>query len=329
MKTNASFLGLVISGCLALAAGCGKNENSPPAPPEPAKPPTPAAASAAGNPDVASRVQPATNAAVATPKTEAAESQALPPTAPAPAPAAPAKVAAPTNAPGAVASVKSTLTTLAQDQVAAGLQEALGKGLQHAIAQLGREGGFLTNVNVRIPIPEKLQKVETALRAMKQDKIADDVITTFNHAAEQAVPAAGGVFVDALKQMTVDDAKAILSGPNDAATRYFQQATQTNLYAAFYPIVQKATEASGATAAYKTFLAKANVGNIGQRLGNLGNAISGALLDKDALDIDAYVTNKTLDGLFKMVAEEEKQIRQNPAARTTQLLQTVFGALKK
>jgi hypothetical protein len=207
-----------------------------------------------------------------------------------------------------------------------GLEDALGKGLQQAIAKLGHDGGFLTNLNVRIPMPEKLQKVETALRAMKQDKLVNDFVTTMNHAAEQAVPEAGAVFADALKQMTIEDAKSILAGPNDAATQYFQKTTKTNLYARFYPIVQKATVKTGVTAAYKNLMEKASGTT---SLGSFGSALEGALGDKDSLDVDAYVTNKAMEGLFKMVAEEEKQIRLNPVARTTDMLQKVFGALKK
>jgi Protein of unknown function (DUF4197) len=227
---------------------------------------------------------------------------------------------------GSVGQPKATLAGLSQDQMVQGLEDALAKGLQQAIAKLGHDGGFLTNLNVKIPMPEKLQKVETALRAVKQEKLADDFVTTMNHAAEQAVPEAGSVFTDALKQLTIDDAKSILSGPNDAATQYFQKTTQTNLYARFYPIVQKATEKTGVTAAYKSVMEKANVG---QSLGSFGSAISDSLLGKDSLNIDAYVTNKAMDGLFKMVAEEEQRIRQNPVARTTDMLQKVFGALKK
>ena len=207
-----------------------------------------------------------------------------------------------------------------------GLKDALAKGLQQAITGLGHDGGFLMNLNVKIPMPEKLQKVETALRAMKEDKLADDFVTTMNRAAEQAVPAAGSVFADSLKQMTIEDARSILAGPNDAATQYFQKTTQTNLYALFYPIVQKATAKTGVTASYKALMEKANVTQV---LGSLGSTLGGSLLGKDSMDIDAYVTNKAMDGLFKMVAAEEQQIRQNPMARTTDMLQKVVGALKK
>ena len=136
---------------------------------------------------------------------------------------------------GAVGQAEATLSALSQDQMVQGLKDALAKGLQEAIANLGHDGGFLTNLNVRIPMPEKMQTVEKALRATKQDKLADDFVNTMNHAAEQAVPEAGSVFADALKQMSIEDARTILSGTNDAATQYFQKTTQTNLYAKSTP----------------------------------------------------------------------------------------------
>ena len=220
-------------------------------------------------------------------------------------------------------STNTPLSALSQDQMVGGLKDALGNGLQHAIATLGHAGGFLTNLDVKIPLPEKLQTVEKTLRALKQDKLADDFVATMNHAAEQAVPEAASVFGDAVKQMTIDDAKTILTGPPDAATQFFRRTTQTNLYARFLPIIQKATARTGATAAYKNMMTKVSGnGALGGALGGLANNYLGA----DALDVDAYVTNKTLDGLFKMVAEEEKSIRENPIARTTDLMQKVFGA---
>jgi hypothetical protein len=219
----------------------------------------------------------------------------------------------------------SALAALSTDQVTQGLKDALATGLQHAVATLGQNDGFLTNLNVKIPLPPQLQKVESTLRAMNQGKMADEFVETMNHAAEQAVPMAASVFVDAMKQMNIEDAKAILTGPDDSATQYFKRTTSTNLYAKFYPVVQTATAKTGVTAQYKALVAKASVtksfGSFGASLGNMG-------FDPASLDIDAYVTNKALDGLFKMVADEEKQIRQNPVARTTGMMQKVFGALK-
>lgn len=222
-------------------------------------------------------------------------------------------------------STRSGVAGLSGDQMIQGLKGALANGLQHAVAGLGHDGGFLTNLNVRIPMPEKMQKVERALRTMKQDKLADEFVATMNHAAEQAVPEAAGVFADALKQMTIDDAASILNGAKDAATQYFQRTTQTNLYARFHPIIQKATEKAGVTAAYKNLVAKASVG---RGFGGFGSAAGGLLPDPESMDLDAYVTRKALDGLFAMVAAQELQIRQNPAARTTELLQKVFGSLR-
>lgn len=215
----------------------------------------------------------------------------------------------------------AALGALSEDQVVAGLKEALGKGLQQAVAQLGREGGYLNNLNVKIPMPEKLQTVEKTLRTLKQDKLADDFVTTINRAAEQAVPEAAGVFSDAVKQMTIADAKNILTGTNNAATKFFRRTTQTNLYARFLPIVQKATAQTGATATYKNMMNKAGATSLGGALGGL--------IGQDALDLDAYVTTKALDGLFKMVADEEKKIRENPVARTSDLLKQVFGSVTK
>jgi hypothetical protein len=330
MKNQIKVMCLAVGSLLALAAGYGKTENAAPPTKEADKPtsaikaePTPqpetvvALTSITATPEAAQTLP---DWAVKTADTEAAPVKAV---------ALKSVDVTTTTADKPQADVGQAQTTLAglsQDQMVQGLKDALAKGLQQAIAELGHEGGFLTNLNVKIPMPEKLQTVEKALRAVKQDKLADDVVTTMNHAAEQAVPEAGGVFADTLKQMTIEDAHSILSGPNDAATKYFQKTTQTNLYTKFYPIVQKVTGQTGVTAAYKKLTDKANVA---QGLGSFGSALGGVLPGKDSLDIDAYVTTKAMDGLFKMVAAEELRIRQNPVARTTAMLQKVFGALKK
>ncbi len=222
------------------------------------------------------------------------------------------------NAP---ATASAALGALSNDQMVSGLKEALGNGLQRAVSQLGKDGGFLNNLNVKIPMPEQLQTVEKTLRTLRQDKLADEFVATLNHAAEQAVPEAASLFGDAVKQMSITDAKTILTGTNNAATEYFRKTTQTNLYARFHPIVEKATAQTGATASYKNMMSKVSSAN---PFGGLGG-----LLGKDTVDLDAYVTNKALDGLFKMVADEEKKIRENPVARTSDLLKQVFGAVAK
>jgi hypothetical protein len=130
------------------------------------------------------------------------------------------------------------------------------------------------------------------------------------------------VFGDAVKGMSVADAKAILTGPNDAATQYFRRVTQTNLHAKFLPIVKTATDKTGVTSSYKRLVATASGGSY------LGS-FAGGLLKPDSLDIDDYVTDKALDGLFKMIAAEEKAIRENPMAQSSGVLQKVFGAVGK
>ena len=213
---------------------------------------------------------------------------------------------------------------LSADQVTAGLKEALGKGVSNAIVSLGHSDGFLTNMAVRIPLPGKLQSVENALKLAGQGHLVDDFVASMNHAAEQAVPVAAGVFGDAIKQMSIADAKAILTSTNDAATQYFRRTTQTNLYAQFLPIVQKATGSVGVTAQYKAMMAKFDAANsLGSMFG------SKSKITFDAADIDSYVTKRALDGLFLMVAAEEKSIRSNPVARTTDLLKQVFGTTNK
>ena len=207
-----------------------------------------------------------------------------------------------------------SLADLSSDQVTSALKEALGQGLQHAVASLGQPGGFLTNVNVKIPLPDKLQTVEKTLRAIGQGQLADQCITTMNQAAEQAVPAAADVFVSTMKGMSVDDAKGILNGPPDAATQFFRKSTEAELTQKFLPIVQQAMTKCGATAAYQQVLNKARAAS--------------PFFSDPSLDLNAYVTGKTMDGLFKMVADEEKRIRENPVARSTDLLKSVFGAIR-
>ena len=213
---------------------------------------------------------------------------------------------------GASPAGTAATSALSNDEMIAGLKEALGKGTQYAVNNLGKEGGFLNNANVRIPMPKSLAWVEKTLRTLRQDKLADEFVASMNHAAERAVPEAAAVFGDAIQQMTLEDARGILSGPDDAATQYFRNTTSDTLTAKMRPIVEQATTATGVTSSYKNMMSRA---------GGMTSLLSG-----DATDLDGYVTEKTLDGLFLMVAEEEKRIRQNPLARSTDLLKKVFGS---
>ncbi len=214
-------------------------------------------------------------------------------------------------------SSNTALAGFSQNQVAQALKDALGKGVQTAITNLARPGGFLSNAQVRIPMPEKLATVEKTLRTLKQDKYADEFVTTMNRAAESAVPEALPIFADALKSMTIADAKKLVSGGNDSATQFFKDKGGKAIQEKMLPIVKQATEKTGVTAAYKKLLDQAGGGS--SFLGKIG-------FNTASLDVDSYVTQKASDGLFKMIANEEKRIRENPAARTTELLQKVFGA---
>jgi hypothetical protein len=205
----------------------------------------------------------------------------------------------------------ATTGALSQDEMVAGLREALQQGTRFAVNQLGRKDGFLGDARVRIPMPDSLQWAEKSLRTVGQDRLADEFITTMNRAAEQAVPEAAALFGDAIRSMTLEDARAILNGPDDAATRYFQDRTGPALAEKMLPIVREATASAGVTASYKQMMSRA---------GGLGGLLGG-----DTTDLDGYVTGKALDGLFLMVAEEERRIRENPLARGSELLRKVFG----
>lgn len=225
--------------------------------------------------------------------------------------------------------LSGALAALPQDQAVTGLKEALAKGLTSAVGRLGRDGGFLTNLSVKIPMPSAMQKVESTARTLKQGALVDEFVRVMNVAAEKAVPEAAVVFGDAVKQMSIADAKQVLSGTTNAATTYFRRTTETNLYARFLPIVKKATDSAGVSSAYKKLLDTAGLsGETGKLITGFG-ALTGRQFDPKSLDLDDYVTRKALDGLFVMVGDEEKRIRENPAARTTDLLKKVFGAAAK
>lgn len=210
----------------------------------------------------------------------------------------------------------TTTQSLTQDQMAGGLKEALGKGVTQAVTTLGRQNGFLGDAAVKILMPPSLQKAEKALRTLGQGALADEFITSMNRAAEQAVPEAAAVLGDSIKQMTIMDAKSIVTGGNTAATDYFRRTSETTLRERLLPIVQSATAKAGVTASYKQMSARASK--------SLG-PVAGAMLGAQMPDLDTYIANKALDGLFLKIAEQETLIRQNPVARTTDLLRQVFG----
>lgn len=207
-------------------------------------------------------------------------------------------------------------SNLPNSQINDGLRESLFQGVRRAVDELGRSNGFLGNARVRIPLPSSLQKTEKALRAVGQGRRVDEFVESMNHAAEEAVPVAADVFLDAIKQMSFTDAKNILtSGQEDAATQFFRRTTENRLRSEFRPIVERFTEQVGVTQNYK------------QLVGRYG--FLGQIVGQDASDIDGYVTQKALDGLFLLVADEEKKIRRDPLGQTSKILRVVFGSILK
>lgn len=206
------------------------------------------------------------------------------------------------------------LDDLSNKDAVAGLKEALVKGAGNAVGKLGKADGFLGNDKVKIPLPDSLQKVDGMLRKFGMSKYADELVVTMNRAAEAAVPEAKVLLVKAVKDMSVQDAKGILSGGNTAATEYFRGKTSQPLAEKFLPIVQKATAKVKLADKYNQFAGKAT------RFG---------LVDEKQANLENYVTQKTLDGLFVMMAEEEKAIRADPVGQTSKLLSKVFGAIGK
>lgn len=196
------------------------------------------------------------------------------------------------------------------DHVAAGLKEALTVGTRNAVISTGRVDGFLKNAAIKILLPEKLRGVGKGLRTVGMGQQVDSLEVGMNRAAEQAAPAARQIFINAVKQMTISDARQILSGGDTAATEYFKSKSTAQLTVAFAPIVHKSME---------------NVGVVRQYNKLMQNPLAVEFSQSKDFDLDKYVVSKTMDGLFYMIGEEEKKIRHDPAAQTTALLREVFG----
>ena len=206
-----------------------------------------------------------------------------------------------------------SLDELSSKDAGKGLKEALTQGAGKAVDLLGKPDGFLGNPQVKIPLPSNLQKAEGMMRTFGMGKQADELVTAMNRAAEAAVPQAKTLLVNSVRQMSVSDAKGILSGGDDAATQYFRRTTSGPLAAKFKPMVKTAIAKVGLAQKYDQFAGKA--------------AKFGLVKEEDA-QLENYVTQKTLDGLYLMIAEEEKAIRKNPAEAAGKLAQKVFGALR-
>lgn len=209
-------------------------------------------------------------------------------------------------------SIRETLRggELSEGTIIQGLKEALRIGTGNAVEMVSQVDGYFENPQIRIPLPESVQNVEKILRAVGFGPKVDAFELSMNRAAERAAPEAKSLFLEAIRQMTFSDAKKILQGQDDEATRYFEGKTRGRLHELFKPVVHTAMSEVGVTRSYQELEAKVRSIPFAESL---------------SFDLDEYVTNKGLDGLFSMVAEEERKIRQDPAARVTDLLQEVFG----
>jgi hypothetical protein len=205
-----------------------------------------------------------------------------------------------------------SLNDLSQKDATGGLKDALTQGAQIAVKQLGTPGGFSGNPDVKIELPGQLGKVAKKMKQFGMGAQVDELEASMNKAAEAAVPQAQSLLVDAVKKMSVDDAKAILSGGKDSATQYLSKTSREQIRVKFLPIVKQATDQVGLAKQYNSFAGQA--------------ATLGVLDAKDA-NIEGYVTEQALNGLFEMIGKQEETIRQNPAAAATSLAKKVFGTL--
>lgn len=217
-----------------------------------------------------------------------------------------------TNAPAQTAN-PSALSGISNTDQVSGLKQALKQGAETAVASLSKENGFLGNDRVRIPLPGSLQKAGDLMHTLGMGKYSDDLVTSMNRAAEAAVPEAKTLLVAAVKNMSVSDAKGILMGGNDAATQYFRKNTETALSEKFRPIVANSMQRVKLAEKYDQFAGR------GAKLG---------IVDQKDANLDDYITRKAMDGLFLMMAEEEKAIRANPMQAAGSLAQKVFSAIR-
>ncbi len=199
---------------------------------------------------------------------------------------------------------------VSESDTASGLKEALHIGAENAVKLTGREDGYFGNEAIKIPMPDKLRKLDKGLRRLGQGELIDEFVLGMNRAAEKAAPLAKDIFWDAIKQMDFADAREILTGGDTAATDYFREKTGDQLSEAFLPVVRESMQTVGVTRQYEQMMDRYESVPFARSL---------------SFDVDQYTVDKALDGLFFMLAEEEGKIRTDPAARVTDLLKTVFG----
>ena len=199
---------------------------------------------------------------------------------------------------------------LSEEKITSGLKEALRVGTDNAVRSTGRPDGYFGNEAIKVLMPEKLRTLEKGLRAMGYGPDVDEFVLSMNRAAERAAPHAKAIFWDAILELSFEDARQIFSGGDTAATDYFRDKTTDKLVGAFTPVVEEAMDEVGVTRQYNQLV---------------GRARAIPFLKSEFLDINEYVVSKALDGLFYVLAEEERKIRKDPAARITELLKEVFG----
>ncbi|OUR76861.1 hypothetical protein A9Q83_13165 [Alphaproteobacteria bacterium 46_93_T64] len=215
------------------------------------------------------------------------------------------KVTAPSSATGG-----STTSTLGLSEITEGLREALKVGTGRVVEQISSSGGYESDPDIHIPLPEKMQQAQAMLRKFGLSGLADDVESRLNKGAEAAAPKTKELIVKAITDMTVEDAQKIYDGPDDAATQYFQKVATEDLSATVRPIIEQALEDAGAIAAYNNLL---------------GEYAKYPFVPDIKSDLGEHATDLALEGLFHYLAKEEASIRNNPVARTTEVLRSVFG----
>jgi len=236
-----------------------------------------------------------------------------------------------TTSPKTTTSSKSSANALSSTDMNGALKQALNVGVDYAVKSLGAKNGYLNNSLVKIGLPKNLEKTASLVRKVGGGKYVDDLILSLNNAATQAAPKTAKIFSDSITKMSIDDAKKILSGGDDAATKYFKENTTKQLQATIAPIVKKSMENNSVAKYYKAFQSfyKSNAGVLkNDTVSALANSFGyGSALpsDKDE-DLDGYVTNKAIDGLMIMIAQKEKAIRANPMMQSSSLIKKVFSA---
>lgn len=206
------------------------------------------------------------------------------------------------------------VSSLSNEETSSGLKEALTQGVGKAVSSLGAADGFFGNKAVKIPLPDSLKKIQKGMKLIGMGKQSDELVLKMNRAAEAAVPEAKTLLVDSIKKMTLADAKAILTGPQDAATQYFKKTTSAQMGEKFLPIVTKATENVALADSYNKYA------EMGSKFG---------VVKKEDANINQYVTKKALDGVYYMIAQEEAAIRKDPLGQASSLLKKVFGSIGK